>query len=316
MRNHYVSKFYLSFFKCLPQRGKEPLLWVYDKEQPEPRLESVRKAAVEVDLYALQLDNQKNTELESILATLECRVKPVFERWHQKGERAGRCDIELVAEFLALQYLRVPRSMNLVKEGVEASVIRWMNSLRDHPERLRALWDRMTQEANIPEGLTLESIHRSLQNDNGDERPRVVLKRWAALCLSIHQSPEIASFLVSMNWRLMRTTEEMNFITSDCPVCPFVIEGHSAKFGSLWDHPSVEVTFPLSPQVCLVLFRDSSFLGTLSNGADVREVNRRIAVMAERFVFASEKSEAVQQVVSDFSYTRRTSKIGNAPIKL
>jgi hypothetical protein len=308
-RQHYVSKFYLAFFRSSHQQGKVPLVWVYDKERSQPRLESVRRAAVEIDLNTLEIDGQSNTELESLLADLESRVKPVFERWQQKGDRAELRDIELVAEFLALQYLRVPRSLNLVNEVAVSSAHEWMDGLRDNPENLKSLWDRMAQDGNVPEGLSLDSIGRSLENVQ--HRPVVTLKRWAAVCLSIFQSEEIASLLVSMNWRLMRATESMNFITSDCPVCPCVIEERRAKFGSLFDHPRVEVTFPLSPQVCLVLSRKESFLGALSDGIALREVNRRTAFMAERFVYARQRSKGVQDLVSHFSYTRRSPKIGN-----
>lgn len=312
-RHHIVSMFYLSFFKSPGQRGKNPVVWVYDKECPEPRLVSVRNAAVENDLNTLQIGGLPNTELESLLGSLESRVKPIFERWHQGGVNEKPPVNELVAEFLALQYLRVPRSINLVEEAMVMSANRWIDSLRDNPDKLTSVLAQMIEDGYAPQGGILDRVCEDLQNER--HRPSLSLKRSVAVSFSILQCEDVARSLVSMDWRLVRAGSNEAFITSDCPVCPCAIEGRTAKFGSLWDHPMVEVTFPLAPEVCLVLCRRGSFLKALPDSAAVTEVNRRTALMAERFVFASEKSEAVQQVVSDFSYTRRGSKIGNVPLE-
>ena len=166
----------------------------------------------------------------------------------------------------------------------------------------------MRQVEVIPEALSLDEVREVLKNSWN--RPVLRLKRWAALSFSILQSEEVARSLVSMNWRLVRTTSHNPFVTSDCPVCPCVIDGRRAMFGSLFDHPAVEVTFPLSPWVCLILSRKEPFLQSDSDGAILKEINRRTVFMAERFVFAADNSSKVQRLVSELSYTRRISKIG------
>jgi uncharacterized protein DUF4238 len=240
-RHHYVPKFYLSFFRSQVQRGRNPLIWVYEKEGPKPRLESVRKAAVEIDLNTLQIGGLPNTQLESLMASLEHRVKPIFERWHELGVQEKPCLIETVAEYLAFQYLRVPRSLNLMSDAMVASVNDWINSLRDNATKLNALWNQMIEDGNVPEGLTLEDVREDLKNHRN--RPSLTLYRWAALSFSILQCEDVANSLVSMHWKLVRAESPEQFITSDCPVCPCAIEGSHAMVGSLFSHPSVEVTF-------------------------------------------------------------------------
>jgi hypothetical protein len=82
----------------------------------------------------------------------------------------------------------------------------------------------------------------------------------------------------------------------------FVQMGHeSAIFGGGLALPNVQISFPLSPNVCLWISRKPTPKYERMRADFVTEINRRSAAMAERFVISPYRSNNIQRMVKEFA---------------
>ena len=136
-RNHYVPEFYLKSF-ALPMPGRrKPMIWVYDKDGGSTRQQSAKDTAVVRDLYTIRnFEGVQSHFLEHEFAKYESAVKPILERWKEPGAKPAVKEIFVASEFLAYLYLRVPRTIDAIKQiSAHSSIINMENLARD-PERL------------------------------------------------------------------------------------------------------------------------------------------------------------------------------------
>ncbi len=98
-------------------------------------------------------------------------------------------------------------------------------------------------------------------------------------------------------------------ITSDAPLTIFSRRGSRAAFGGGLALPDTEVTFPISPSVCLLLDRSRNLRRRRVSEKLAREINRRTAFGAERFVIANIRSKAIDRLVQEAARTRSTPKL-------
>ena len=104
-------------------------------------------------------------------------------------------------------------------------------------------------------------------------------------------SPVMIDCIFSMTWRVVKADDAHRFITCDNPV--FFHEGYGLK------HPYAEFSFPLSSDVALHGSWQGPRAGLLFDKAWpalVKEVDRRVAYMAERFVFYYQNASWVPKV--------------------
>jgi hypothetical protein len=136
-RNHYVPEFHLKSF-ALPIPGRrKPIIRVYDKDGGSTRQQSPKDTAVMSDLYSIRnVEGVQPHFLEQDFAKCESAVKPILERWKEPGVKPAVKELFVVSEFLAYLYLRVPRTIDAIKQiSVNSSIIN-MESLARDPERI------------------------------------------------------------------------------------------------------------------------------------------------------------------------------------
>ena len=135
-RNHYVPEFYLKSF-ALPIPGhRKPKVWVYDKDGGPPRQQSPKDTAVISDIYTNRhVDGVQSDFLEQAFAECESAVSPILELWKEPGAKPAMKEILVVSEFLAYLYLRVPRTIDVVKQLFMNSRIINMGRLARDSER-------------------------------------------------------------------------------------------------------------------------------------------------------------------------------------
>jgi hypothetical protein len=81
-----------------------------------------------------------------------------------------------------------------------------------------------------------------------------------------------------MNWCICRAPSESFFITSDCPCVPFVLNADgSAIIVAGFGQDNVEITFPLTPSICLYLSKKPMKRYRAIHKNLVKEFNKRTA---------------------------------------
>ena len=314
-RQHYVPQFYLEKF-VEDAAANTPGFWVYDKAGGDPRWQTPVNTAIEGHLYSLDFpDGQPRDLLERQLAGIEGIAKPILARWVGPGARPTREEIAEIAAFLAAMHVRVPRNIAAIGELMAEF---YRSSIRRHGDdeaQFQELWDA-TFGSN-PEaacGVTPQEMREYMLNP--DHFATITTQRHVAMAFSMLQADEAASALRGYNWCLCLAPEGKFFVTSDCPVNVFrMAEPGQAQFGAGLLLPGTQISFPISPSVCISLDRAHTQRRRRVTDRFVEQRNRRTACMAERFVISPHRTRGIERIVTEFAYTRNQPKLDRTELQ-
>lgn len=219
-----------------------------------------------------------------------------------------KSDIPVLADFLALMHTRVPRTLEFCKEigGVVGTYL--LQEASKNPDEIKVVLEECREKAGMENLPSLEEVQAFFLNI--DEKFRVEVKRPPALLLSVIVTKTVIEQLLQMDWYLLHAPGDVYFITGDAPLTAFVLEKDgTATFGAGLSESDVEVTFPLSSSRCLYLCRRNTEQFSPVMEVFVRDINRRTAYMAERFIISPLRTREIQQLVRESSVTIKKSKI-------
>src|SRR5206468_3130145 len=142
-----------------------------------------------------------------------------------------------------------------------------------------------------------------------EERFSIDANEKPAMLEMLRSTMAVAHELVKFGWTLCRAARGSTFITSDAPLTAFSRRGDKALIGAGFGLPNAEVTFPISPEVCLLL-RHGVRDGRMTVGKRfVGEINKRTAFHAHRIVIARYASQAIAGLVRRASITLNRPRI-------
>jgi hypothetical protein len=293
-RHHYVPQFYL---KSFVREDTDFGFWVYDKREPQtPRFQTPKNTAVRSHFYSFDGPEGRHDQVEKLLAVVEGASKPILERWQARHARPQFGEAVEVAQFLALMLTRVPRSQAVVREIMEAQGIESLKSLLETPDKLAEALERYARET----GKAAPSIDKAIDSlQNFENRFKIGANERYALAFALSSSHAMVQQLLRMNWCICVAPSGTFFITSDCPLTIFTPHGHRAQFGGGLALPQTQVSFPLSPHVCLFLDRRGNNLRRPVGRKFVHEINRRTAFAAEHFVISPYRTRQVEEIVRE-----------------
>ncbi len=299
IRNHYVPKFYLEYF--LPK--KEPrVFWVYDKEGGEPRAQTPINTGIERHFYGDDSIEGK------VFSPKESIAKPIMDRWLKARSRIRESEIPHMANFLAFIHSRVPRNIEVVREVGAAMLISLMKKLAKNPQKIEKYLSRSKKEKGKEKIQSVEEMQNILKNF--EENFLVSMSKKPAMAMSLLLTDEVNGQLLDMNWCIWRAPHDSFFITCDSPLVCFVLEKNGmATLGGGFGLPNAEVTFPLSPDKCLYLDRKHTQSYRDVCKKMVREINRRTAWIAERFIISKIKTNYVKRILETSSVTIKMPKM-------
>jgi len=311
-RNHYVPEFYLKSFALAIPGHRKPKIWVYDKEGGPPRQQSPKDTAVMSDIYTIRnVEGVQPYFLEQAFAKCESAVKPILELWKEPDAKPAVKEMFVVSEFLAYLYLRVPRTIDAVKQLFVNSSIINMEKLARDPERLSKTFEWL--KSNKQSNLTMVEL-RDLA-ENVERRFEIKINDTFALAETLRRFGLVEEHLRQLYWCLSTAPPTSEFISCDSPLVVVFREGNKMGLGGGFGHPNVEVSFPLSPKVCLTLDRRTNLKRKSLGDSAVLELNRRAAALAERYIFSAQKSEYVHKLVKAFAVTRRIPKVSRNALR-
>jgi Protein of unknown function (DUF4238) len=158
-----------------------------------------------------------------------------------------------------------------------------------------------------PIELTFEKAVESLKRV--DELYTIDVNNKFALLMVLSVADKIRPILVNMNWTLCTAPDTTFFLTTDAPVTVYSQHGRFALFGGGLLLKNVELTFPISPRVSVLLDYDSQGGRKRINNRFVKEFNRRAVCAAERFIISPIKAKFVECLIQEFSWTWQAPKM-------
>lgn len=270
--------------------------------------------AVKKHLYTLDREGRKSYDLERRLGNIEGMAAPILARWHTVGATTTLEERSKISIFLASMHGRVPRAIESTKEVAFEIFMEDLRRLAADPSKIEDAWQRyLNALGERPPTLTFSEFETYLHDPLLPTRVHVNEKY--ALAMSIATCVATAPLFLSLNWSLRDAPQDSFFVTSDTPVNVFVrLPQGKAVFGGL-EHPGVEIAFPLSPSLCLFLKRSPRLERSIVTQGFVREINRRMAAMAERFLISHVNSQPICDLVNEFAFTIARPRVNAAGLR-
>lgn len=304
-RNHYVPQFYLKHFLT----SGADTHWVYYKEDGRIIAQRPIDTAVQSYLYTFaREDGSKDDSIETqVFCPIEDLAKPILNRWRFPNATIKEDEIPNVSPFLSFIHTRVPRQIEIIKEMGIFHTVKSAEEGINNPDEIKKYFEYLKQqgEENIP---TVDELKQELRYVK--EHNMMVAQHHPSLIMSISMSEHINKLLLGMKWSLCEADSDIKFITCDSPFVPFVMANDGkAIFGAGFAAHNIQISFPISPEMCLLIYRSDSKPPDKACGNFVREINNRTAFMAEMFLISPFKSKYVQSLAAEFAHTLKRPKL-------
>jgi hypothetical protein len=305
-KQHYIPQFYLRNFTTENQKGK-PVLWIYDKDGSCPREQTTVNSMAEYGFYDFEDTKGNFHGVDFGLQQIEQRAAPILRHLEEPNVILTYEEIAMFSAFLATMYIRVPRTLNAIEEQREIFAYETLKLAADVP----VLRERVIAQHRQKYGSCLgtdEDLLRILAEP--EKHFLVVRDHQAAVAESVKHIETIARLMYdSMNWTICRAPQDSFFITSDMPLCVFLPAGPGrGQFGGGFGQKQVQVTFPITPKLLLLIDWKRRQLHMTVGKEFVREKNIHMALNAERWIIANIRSRNIEDLVRRAQGTRLVPK--------
>jgi len=262
MRNHYLPKYYLKGFSG----NSGDYVCVYDKCRRSSFITHRNNVAIEAGFYPPEVDQRLANEIEG-------PANEVLVKVRQRNEITDD-DKSVLAKYLLTMFKRVPRGKQRVREQILETIHRSCHNEDRLVEMIMASNPRLANLA--PENRDqVRRILRDQLDDLARDPQEVYLKH-----LQSDETDIAIPWMTTMTWQFLTFDDEPAFLTCDNPF-------YLTPIGLL--KPQSEISFPISSNITLSATRRTRLgEGYISiSERVVRQMNRRIAANATRFVYHS-----------------------------
>jgi len=268
---HYVPQAYLRHFQIPDRPG---FFWLFDKQGGEPHIASITKVVQSHDYYSL--------ETEAALArNVEKQGNQAMERLLQ-GKQLNSSERDDLSFYIAVMLMRGPYRRRMFLERYPKVLAETMAETRS------------------------EIMAAALAADPAYATPLLAQVNAIGQQFALHPPPKVVAqmrepspdksmvaAIHNMVWRVLESSGPCYFITSDTPVFLHADLGLGL--------PESEVCFPLSTTRALHgcwYGQRGSLTFLQASQQSVKEINRRLASMADRLAFYHEPAPWLQQILS------------------
>ncbi len=260
MGHHYIPRAYLKGFT---ESGSDRFLWLYDKDTDRFSRASVDKVAQQRGFYSQEVESELNRIIEAPAHGVLGKLR--------RGETINDENRSHLAIYIGTMMWRVP---HIRQERLK----RWPKEIGKVLNQKR----KQLKEMGRRVGVDSAAVNRRLQEVDAaqekfeEEVPQQVIDHFRIPW----PSEKIVGYIYNMTWRFGTSSGPSFYITSDNPA--FILSGLGK--------PESELSFPISSDLALYgswQGQKGSFLFDAPQKL-VKEVNRRVASVATRFLFYRE----------------------------
>jgi hypothetical protein len=302
-RHHTVPKMHLKHFAGSDPQGQ---IWTYDSENGQMWSATPDNTAVISHFYSVERDDgTMDTTIEDYLATIEDAATSPYERL-LAGEIPKAPDSRAdFARFLAYMYLRTTAMRRKGGELYGRLVQVMAYAYGSHPGAFATMVSDLEKET----GRTFSPEMRDqMRKSLLDPTDYVFQVSGEHTLETLGAADKLMELFYQMKWSLVRPLNGY-FITSDNPIVRQVdpTSVHPIRGDRGFMNRTVEVTFPLSPKIQLLMTwqRDAPEIGFVRRDR-VDMINEAMAAHSDRYLFAHLRDRRVRRLASRF----RASKPG------
>ena len=292
-KHHFVPQLHLRYFTGIDPKG---MVWTYDAGSDRVSPSLPKETAAETNFYSTVDDGGNHLDdIEEWLAKVESAAAPVYEKLI-RGEIPLEQERADFSTFLASMYTRTHSMRRIFAEmqGGGASLI--MQALLSSKERLDEHLARANADGVDVPAVASEEMYEWMKNPDN----YVINIHQDATLKAIELSDKLQEIFFEMGWAVVNSGQHY-LITSDTPVAKVVPPSacHPLYGDGGFLNKEVRITFPLSPNKCLVLFwgKDLDDRIPVLDRETVRTFNRQRAFFSEKYVFADRRDDGIRKLV-------------------
>lgn len=281
---HIISRFYLNKFA-----DSEKRVLVYAAGQP-PRRKSTKGQAWERDYFEYTVNGESTqNQYENWFSRIETDAAAIYDTIHAGKGLNGAGEVAL-AIFVASMFLRSRK----VREQIGPELTRMVEAEFDCDEQIREMQCEL-----LAHGIFVHSdeLRAKVQQTLAEMRAPAF-----GHLAGIEENVRIiaTNILEKGRWFVLEAAPGCEFVTSDCPVQTWALNGPKAPLtlGSGFRHQNTAVVFPLSPKA--LFFAGPNEIVWNSNvlsPEDTAKVNMATVQFAHRAVYALSGSVELQELV-------------------
>lgn len=301
-RHHYVFRAYLEQWESLQAEGERAGFWVYDRSDlnSPPRFQRAKDTACITHFYRFQeADGSYNTNLENIFGIVESEAMPVIRKLSSIDAEPNKTDWERLVALVAFSSVRVPNSIQQVEKMAAIFAEEYLKRKLNEPNAISEFLDAHPE-------ADPEAVQQGMKAFLAGEIS-VSLAPQKGLAFSLESLSGILRVLAPKDWSIIHAVGNVRFVTSDTPVNVFVpADDGTALIGAGWAHDNAEIWMPLSP-LYGVHFGPHPVITSDEEAIEHQtELNRRLIAGSDRWVFSSEKTEELRELIEEVSHVRTT----------
>jgi len=291
--HHFVTCAYLEGMLA----DGETRLWVYERNKDRVfqnipyNLAKIRsyyavrdKDGIENDKFEKMLAVEIEGPGISLLRRLSCHTKQLS--WRER---------EQVAILVAMQELRVPFMRDQLSQMMKEIHTSFMHRIISIPGLLEKHLEDLKTRRKVSGSITAERIRKNIKNGN------VKLEMFpdASLRALSHSLSPTVNVYLKMKWTVL-ISNEINFVTSDCPVCRDYPQTNNFPAGIV--NPDLTVYFPISQYRVLKLTHDHKkyelfrHLMHIGDQKKANQLQNRTPAVSYRFI-SKDESEAINSLI-------------------
>lgn len=277
IKQHYVPRFYMKSFA----RQKKPNKFVircFNKENGKKYEQNITQATMERYFY----DDNDPPEIENLFSRLEGFHADVYHKIISEKSIIGLTQYD---KFIMCHYIMIQN------ERTRSARIR-------NTQMAELVYNYLEREENFPpyENFSEDYKKLLLESRAAISQINIIFNPVEMEDGTVHHSFEVVFNMAELGWTLLKNDLKRELYTSDHPVFVYnppiegekMIRGYGSKS---YTTSGVEIYFPLTPRLCLVIFdKENSYY---KNSALKRRViqkeldwiNTQIIAMAHRTVF-------------------------------
>ena len=279
-KHHILPRLLLKRF------AKDDQVWVTDRISQKSYLKNIEDAACVKDYYIVETTGEVGADCieQGVLGKIENLVEPVIEKMLQSGAMPKGEDWNILANFLALMYVRGPLLRAMIEEGYEYGTGIVTEHLYSSEETYKAIVGEACQmeitDIDYEEALRARKeleLHVDIPNTYH------VQQMMDLACLLVPVFAEMTPNLEKID----AVISDARFVISDCPIVPIPRTANPPKERRWLRNRNVDLYFPVSSKACLVLNYDK--LRKVTNNVDRRQaalVNHGMALNSERVIIS------------------------------
>jgi len=304
-KHHYIPVFYLSGFT-----NDNRCIWVYDKETGNVFESKPEGIAYEKHYFSFIAPNgtRDSETIENLIMSLEAECSKVVRRI-LSCELLNEDEGITFAYFVALMMLRAPNFRRNIESATSELMKKISVFIASHKEGFESMIAKYERDTGNKIGIPSEELREWLLNP--DKNYTIKTDPQYSLALALDFLKDFPKVFFGMKWAFLKATSDYKFLTGDNPLYYFDPTHNPRSFyGVGLFNKNIEVTLPLSKDMCAFGSWKHREGYIQAKNQWIKNINRRTAIAALRFVFASERSETLKEFIMKYKGSAPKMRVG------